>query len=79
MMALKSVIISLLVVCNISIIVSWNAVKNDFLYLYFMPGIPRRWILDEYRRPFLCRIRPIVVWNLWHVLRDATSTVGRWR
>ena len=40
-----------------------------------MTGIPRRWILDEYRRPFLCPIPPIVVWNLWHLLRDAASTV----
>ena len=73
---MKSTIISLLMVCNISIIVSRNAIKKkNILCLHFMTGIPRRWILDEYRRPFLCPIRPIVVWNLWHLLRDAASTV----
>ena len=24
--------------------------------MYFMAGIPRRWILDEYSRPFICPI-----------------------
>ena len=71
---MKSTIISLLMVCNISIIVSRNK-KEEYPMLHFMTGIPRRWILDEYRRPFLCPIHPTVVWNLWHLLRDAASTV----